>query len=383
MIRRWFVTVAARGVTCAKAVSPQMIREWLKTGIVNGVTSAVAVSLKIRREWLTIIVAIGVTCAVGVSLLCLIFFNYANSPIDFVYREVTIEIPRGVSFAETAEILEEAGLIRHKKGFFILALVTGASKHVQAGEYDLRSSMSPMTVLKKLVKGKVKGYQVFIPEGFTLRQIATRLENQGLADKEMFISLASDSRLLLSLGIEGDSAEGYLFPDTHTLNKSMGEEGIIRFMVRQFRKAIPPDMLERAHELGLTEGEVVTLASIIEKEGGPKEEKPLISAVFHNRLKRGMRLQSDPTVIYGIEDFDGNLRKKDLERKTPYNAYRIKGLPPGPICNPGVEAIETALPPASVNFLYFVSKNNGSHHFSSTLVDHNRAVIKYQIKRKK
>ncbi len=335
------------------------------------------------RRWLKTIAAIGVACAMVISLLGLISFNYANSPIDFEYREVTVEIPRGISFAQMADILDGAGLLRHKKGFYLLAVITGASKHIQAGEYDLRSSMTPMAVLERLVGGKVKEYQVFIPEGFTLSRIATRLENQGLADREVFISLASDGRLLSSLGIEGESAEGYLFPDTHTLNKSMGEEGIIRFMVRQFRKVMTPDMLERAKELNLTEDEVVTLASIIEKEGGPKEERPLVSAVFHNRLKRGMRLQSDPTVIYDIEGFDGNLRKTDLERKTPYNTYRIQGLPPGPICNPGLEAIDAALYPAPVDFLYFVSRNNGSHHFSSNLTDHNRAVLKYQIKRKK
>jgi len=336
----------------------------------------------IRRR-LKIIAAIGVTCAMVVALLCLLFFNYASSPIDFEYREVTVEIPRGISFAQMADILDGAGLLRHKRGFYLLAFVTGASKHIQAGEYDLRSSMSPMTVLERLVKGKVKEYPVFIPEGFTLRRIATRLENQGLADRTRFISLASDSRLLSSLGIEGESAEGYLFPDTHTLNKSMGEEGIIRFLVRQFRRVMTPGMLERADELGLTENEVVILASIIEKEGGPKEERPLVSAVFHNRLKKGMRLQSDPTVIYDIEDFDGNIRKTDLERKTPYNTYRTKGLPPGPICNPGMEAIKAALYPAPVNFLYFVSKNNGSHQFSSNLKDHNAAVLTYQIKRRK
>ncbi|TFG93755.1 MAG: endolytic transglycosylase MltG [Syntrophobacterales bacterium] len=335
------------------------------------------------KKWLKIIAAIGVACVMVAALLCLIFFNYASSPIDFEYREVTVEIPQGISFAQMADILDRAGLLRHKKRFHLLAFVTGAAKHIQAGEYDLRSSMSPMAVLERLVRGKVKEYQVFIPEGFTLHQIATRLENQGLVDREVFISLASNSRLLSSLGIEGESAEGYLFPDTHTFNKSMGEEGIIRFMVRQFREVMKPNMLERSDELGLTEEEVVTLASIIEKEGGPKEEKSLVSAVFHNRLKKGMRLQSDPTVIDDIEDCDGNLRRTDLEKKTPCNTDRIQGLPPGPICNPGLESIEAALYPAPVNFLYFVSKNNGSHHFSSTLVDHNAAVLKYQIKRKK
>jgi UPF0755 protein len=336
-----------------------------------------------KKRWFKTGVAAGIACVMVIILPGLVFFNYANSPIDFEYREVTVEISRGTSFAETADILDEAGLLRHKEWFSLLAFITGASKQIKAGEYDLRSSMTPMTVLKRLVEGKIKEYYVFIPEGFTLSQIADRLEDQGLAEREVFISLAFDDGLLSSLGIEGESAEGYLFPDTHTLNKSMGEEGMIRFMVRQFRRVVTPDMLERAKELNLTEKEMVTLASIIEKEGGAKGEKPLVSAVFHNRLKRGMRLQSDPTVIYDIEDFDGNLRKADLEKKTPYNTYRIQGLPPGPICNPGLEAIKAALYPAPVDYLYFVSKNNGSHHFSSNLVDHNRAVLKYQIQRKK
>ena len=148
------------------------------------------------RRWLKTGAAIGATCSIIIVILGLIFFNYASSPIDFVYREVTVEIPRGASFAQMADILEEAGLIRHEKRFCLLAFVTGASKHIQAGEYDLRSSMSPMGALERLVKGKVKEYQVFVPEGFTLDRIATRLKNQGLADRDLFISLASDSRLL-------------------------------------------------------------------------------------------------------------------------------------------------------------------------------------------
>ena len=142
-------------------------------------------------------------------------------------------------------------------------------------------------------------------------------------------------------------------------------------------------MIQRAKELGFTTKEFVTLASIIEKEGGPKEERTLISAVFHNRLKKGIKLQSDPTVIYGIKGFDGNIKRKHLREKTPYNTYRIKGLPPGPISNPGMDSLLAALYPASVDYLFFVSKNNGTHHFSSNLTSHNKAVLKYQIKRRK
>ena len=340
-------------------------------------------TLRIKMNTVRWIKIIAVICVAVSSLLCLIFCNYANSPIDFKYREFTVEIPHGSTFSATADMLERAGLISHKREFYLLALLMDAPEHIKPGEYDLCSSMTPVAVLNKLVQGKVKGYFIFIPEGFTLSRIATRLENAGLADRETFISLASSSSFLSSLGIEEESAEGYLFPDTYKFDKSMGEEGIIRFMVKQFRKGITPEMLERADELHLTLDEVVTLASIIEKEGGSKEERLLISAVFHNRLKKGMRLQSDPTVIYDIKDFDGNLRRSDLRKKTPYNTYRIKGLPPGPICNPGMEAIKAALYPAPVDFLYFVSKNNGSHQFSSNLKDHNAAVLTYQIKRRK
>ena len=331
-------------------------------------------------RWIKIIAVI---CVAIVALSCLIFCNYADSPIDFKYREFTVEIPRGSSFSETVNILEEAGLIRHKKAFYLQALLKDASEHIKPGEYELSSAMTPAAVLDRLVQGKVKEYFVFIPEGFTLIQIASRLENEGLADRERFIGLASDRGLLSTLGIEGKNAEGYLFPDTYKLDKSMGEEGIIRFMVKQFTKGLTPAMMERVDDIRLTSDEVVILASIIEKEGGPSEEKPLVSAVFHNRLKKGMRLQSDPTVIYGIKDFDGNLRRSDLRKRTPYNTYMIKGLPAGPICNPGIEAIMAVLYPAPVNYLYFVSKNNGSHQFSSNLINHNKAVLKYQIKRKR
>jgi len=302
-----------------------MTRKKLFTSASNSKPETMRIKMNTVR-WIKIV---AVVCLTVTSLLCMIFSNYAGSPIDFKYREVTVEIPRGSTFSATVGILEGAELIRHKREFYLLALLMDAPEHIKPGEYDLSSSMTPVAVLNKLVQGKVKGYFIFIAEGFTLSRIATRLENAGLANRETFISLASSSSFLSSLGIEEESAEGYLFPDTYKFDKSMGEEGIIRFMVKQFRKGITPEILERANKLHLTLDEVVTLASIIEKEGGSKEERLLISAVFHNRLKKGMRLQSDPTVIYDIKDFDGNLRRSDLRKKTPYNTYRIKGLPPG------------------------------------------------------
>jgi UPF0755 protein len=205
------------------------------------------------------------------------------------------------------------------------------------------------------------------------------LAERGIIDnQEAFLSLAFSSDFAAGLGIAGDGVEGYLFPDTYLFSKEVAPAEVIKTMVENFKRVYAPDFSLRAAELGMTDREVVTLASIIEKETGLAEERPLISAVFHNRLKLGIPLSSDPTVIYGIADFDGNLRKRDLEKKTPYNTYLIRGLPPGPIANPGRSSILAALYPAPVKYLYFVSRNDGSHHFSATIREHNEAVRRYQ-----
>ncbi|MEA1936254.1 MAG: endolytic transglycosylase MltG [Thermodesulfobacteriota bacterium] len=326
---------------------------------------------------------IAVTCIIIPFVLYAVFSNYAETPTDNLNRSVTIEIPKGASFSNVTAILEKENLIKHKKSFYLLARLKDAPTHIRAGEYDLNSSMSPADIINKLIKGKIKGHYVLIPEGFNISQIAARLTSMELVNEEKFIEIASDPEFVSSLGIQGSSVEGYLFPDTYILSRSMDTKEIIKFMVTRFRQKVTPDMIQRAKELGFTTKEFVTLASIIEKEGGPKEERALISAVFHNRLKKGIKLQSDPTVIYGIKGFDGNIKRKHLREKTPYNTYRIKGLPPGPISNPGMDSLLAALYPASVDYLFFVSKNNGTHYFSSDLTSHNKAVLKYQIKRRK
>ncbi|MBE9547663.1 MAG: endolytic transglycosylase MltG [Proteobacteria bacterium] len=326
---------------------------------------------------------IAVTCIIIPFTLYAIFSNYAESPVDNRNVSVTIEIPKGANYSNVTALLDKAGLIKHERLFHLLARLKNAPTHIRAGEYDLSSSMSPADIIDKLIKGEIKGYRVPIPEGFNIRQIAARLAAIKLVNEEEFIKAASDPKFVSSLGIDSSSVEGYLFPDTYILSRSMGAKKTIKFMVGRFRQAVTPKMLGRARELGFSTSEFVTLASIIEKEGGTKEEKALISAVFHNRLKKRMRLQSDPTVIYGMKSFDGNIKKKHLREKTPYNTYTIKGLPPGPISNPGLDSLLATLYPAPVNYLYFVSKNNGSHHFSSNLTSHNKAVLKYQIKRRK
>ncbi|MBN2283058.1 MAG: endolytic transglycosylase MltG [Deltaproteobacteria bacterium] len=334
------------------------------------------------RAWLGVVFLIFLT-AVLAFMAATAFLRYAESPVDPAVGRQVVEVPQGASFERITSILEDAGLVKDRRAFYVLALIEDVQKRVKAGEYELYGTQSPRDILESLVEGRVRKYHVTVPEGFTLRGIAGRLAAAGVVDERRFRALAADKDLLSSLDIDNDTAEGFLFPTTYTFTKSMNEEDIIRHMAGELLRRITPDMRAAASDRGLTLKEIVTLASIIEKEGGVKEEKPLISAVFHNRLKKGMKLQSDPTVIYGIEDFDGNLQRRHLKMESPYNTYLISGLPPGPICSPGLDSIQAALNPSTEPYLYFVSKGDGTHHFSSSLTEHSKAVQQYQLRKKK
>lgn len=295
-------------------------------------------------------------------------------------------IKRGMSLRKISTILEQEGIIRNREFFIGMVTFLGKKGEIKAGEYEFHTGISPLEVLEILVKGQVRRHLVTIPEGFTLSQIGQLLEDLNIVGKTAFLQKASSAAFIHSLGLPFSpskkgkefSLEGLLFPNTYHFIKEMEPEEVIRMMVLQFQKTFGPDLLEQASHLGIHPYEVVILASIIEKETSLPEEKPIISAVFHNRLKKRMPLQSDPTVIYGLSHFDGNLTREHLLTPSPYNTYLFVGLPPTPICNPGKESIRAALYPASVPYLYFVSRNDGSHHFSSDLEEHQRAVAKYQ-----
>jgi peptidoglycan lytic transglycosylase G len=222
-------------------------------------------------------------------------------------------------------------------------------------------------------------HRVTIPEGLTVKEIAALLDKNGVLDGKRFLVESADLKLLESLpGRHITGIEGYLFPDTYTYTKGVTPEKFIRMMVDKFNK-VYASLGGLKNRVNLTDNEIITLASIIEKETGNASERPLVSAVFHNRLKLGMKLESDPTVIYGMgEDYNGNLTRDDLNTMTQYNTYLVIGLPPGPICNPGKESIIAAMSPAPVNYLYFVSRGNGTHYFSANYKDHQRAVSEYQ-----
>lgn len=325
-------------------------------------------------------IALGVALLLALSLFLII---YAKSPIDDRAVVATVYIPKGAGFLEIVDILDQAGMVKNKAFFTLLALFKGVAGQIKAGEYDLVTSMSPGAITDKLVRGDIRIHKVTIPEDYTLKQIAGLLIGENLVSEKNFISVTTDSVFLASLNVDAASAEGYLYPDTYEFNRGMTTREIVRVMVNQFWKKVTPQMIERAKALGMTTTKFVTLASLIGKESGDEEEKSQVSAVFHNRLKNGMRLQSDPTAVYSLNEYRSVVKRKDLDNDTPYNTYKIPGLPPGPIANPGIDSLKAALYPKPVNYLYFVSKNDGTHIFSSNLAAHAQAVLKYQIKRKK
>jgi UPF0755 protein len=321
---------------------------------------------------------------VGVVLYFSYSYNkYINSAPDDKNEKRIVEIKAGESIPNIINDLESKGVILSGKKFYFFAKLNRKLDELKYGEYEFTTSMKPFEVLDKLIRGDIKKYKITIPEGYNIYQITDLISNELLINKEGFIIKCLSKESVTAFGLKGMTLEGYLFPDTYYFTKSMTTENIISKMVLNYRRNFNKHMKKRAKKLGMTEYEIVTLASIIEKETSEPSEMPTISAVFYNRLKKKMRLQSDPTVIYGIPNFNGNLTKKDLNTRTPYNTYKISGLPPSPISNPGLAALKAALNPEDVPYLYFVSKNNGTHHFSEDFEEHQGAVYKYQIKREK
>ncbi len=291
------------------------------------------------------------------------------------------EVPEGVTLRWVADSLQKEGIIENKTLFMMAGKFLLSDKDIMAGEYLFTTDMSLLEVMSAFRNGKVNYRIVTIPVGARIDQIGEILEDEGLVDRKTFRQLTRNRGLISMLNLDPDlnSLEGFLYPDTYYFTKSSSPDRIVRKMVMRFKKLFTPEMARRASELNMSVKEVVTLASVIEKELGSERERALISAVFHNRLKRRMPLQSDPTVIFALgDDFTGDLKKKDLTFKSSYNTYLQRGLPPGPIGSPTIESIHAALYPADVKYLYFVSRNDGTHYFSNDFEEHDRAVAIYQ-----
>lgn len=304
----------------------------------------------------------------------------AFTPPSGPRQDKEIEYPESAAFREVAVKLEQEGIIRNAWIFTRLARWKKIDRNVRAGTYALNSSMRPEKILGIFKEGRIIEIPITFPEGLSSAQIGMLLERHGLLTAERFRELVDDPLLVAYFNVEGPTLEGYLFPDTYIFPKGIKPLEIVRKMVRRYREVFTGEMVERAKEIGLSERGVITIASIVEKEVQTDFERPLVAAVCYNRLKIGMPLQSDPTVIFALGDrFKGNLKREDMRFDSPYNTYRYRGLPPGPIANPGKRSIIAALYPAKTKYLYFVSKKDGTHHFSYTFDEHSAAVRKYLI----
>ena len=320
---------------------------------------------------------VGVTLAVLAATLLSAFLLFDTHPTGSWEGKLVL-VPKGSPLPEVAEILRKGKILPHPLAFRALVLLSFSGRRLHYGEYAFPTPPSAFEAWRRLVDGDVLQYKVTVPPGANLYDVAGSVDEKNLVTAAAFLATAASPAVLRRLEIPAESAEGYLFPDSYIFVKPITPEEILEVMVRQFRRKIPPDAEIRAREGGLSLHQVVTIASIIEKETGVEEEKPIVSAVIRRRLALGMPLQMDPTVIYGVKRFDGKVTRKDLRTAGPYNTYLNRGLPPGPIANPGLAALAAALNPSKAEYLYFVSRNDGSHTFSRTLPEHNRAVEQFR-----
>jgi UPF0755 protein len=299
----------------------------------------------------------------------------------FLDNEVFVELPPGTGVSAIADRLAAAGVIPDRWTFRISARLTGADRRLQAGEYRFAGETSPNDVIARLAAGDVYKHPITFPEGLTIAEMGEIFAHSGLGTARAFVQAAADPALIAAWDADARTLEGFLFPATYSLPRKTGADGTIRAMVAGFDHAFDSELRAAAAARGMTPHDMVTLASIIEKETARPDERPLVSAVYQNRLRVGMPLQCDPTVIYALMragHWDGNLRRVDLEMSSPYNTYRVRGLPPGPIASPGRASMDAAVHPADVPYLYFVSRNDGTHVFAKTLAEHNQNVARYQ-----
>ncbi len=309
---------------------------------------------------------------------------FLSSPAHSEHNEVIVDVPSGRSFNSVASELAERGVITDTLKFRLLAKFMYPSAHVRMGEYRLATDMRPRQVLETITSGQSITYPTTIPEGHNIYEIRAQLNTMWAGFGDEFFKMATDPAVVKALlGFEATSLEGYLFPETYTLTKYTKAETLLRQMVEFFNTNLA--QVNENAKIQMSAREQVVLASVIEKETGAAEERSMISSVFHNRLKKRMRLQSDPTILYGIlvetSALKANITKSDILRPTPYNTYTVAALPVGPISNPGRDALWAAVNPVDSEYLYFVSRNDGTHVFSVSYKDHENAVRKFQLDR--
>ena len=320
---------------------------------------------------------------IGVGAAAAVLYTRVNQPYrGYGGAEQFVEIPQGAGSLGIGERLVSSGVIRDLTTFRTALWMSHKGRVLKAGEYRFDRAMTPFEIIDKIARGDVFVITVTFPEGHTIAEMAKIVEAHGLGTAAAFAQAAKDASLIHDLDPAAKDLEGYLFPETYALPRRTDAAKLVRMMVTRFEKVFTPELRQAAADRNLTVRQAVTLASIVEKETAKAEERPLVAAVYTTRLRIGMPLQCDPTVIYGLVKagrYDGNLRKDDLSFDSPYNTYRHSGLPPGPIASPGRASLEAATHPADADYLYFVSRNDGSHEFARTLEEHNRNVQKFQV----
>ncbi len=296
-------------------------------------------------------------------------------------NERFVEIAPGTGSRAIGKALVDAGVVRDEWTFRLAVFLTGTQRELKAGEYRFTTPASAKDVARQLARGDVFLRPITFPEGLSLKEMASIYQSRGLGQAAAFLEAAKDTSAVKALDPQARDLEGYLFPDTYNVPRKMSADALVRQMVHAFLRIYGETIQKDVEARGGTLREVVTLASIVEKEAAKRDERPVVAAVYQNRLRIGMGLQCDPTVIYALEKagrYSGNLTKADLKFDSPYNTYKYAGLPPGPIASPGRASLEAAARPASVDYLYFVSRNDGTHVFATTLAEHNRNVKEWQ-----
>lgn len=335
-----------------------------------------------RRFLLTVLVLLLVV-AIAAGVFAAVIYGRLNDPYKgYDGQEQFVELPQGSSVAEIGRKLVAAGVVRDEFIYKVAVYWTGAGRGLKAGEYRFARPMTAPQVVRQIARGEVYARPITFPEGRTIREMAKVWEAKGFGAARAFVEAARNTALIEDLDPAAPDLEGYLFPETYSLPRGTSASRLIGMMVARFRETFGPDLQQAAASAGLSVREAVALASLVEKETGKAEERPIVAAVYRNRMKIGMPMQADPTVIYALEKagrYDGNIRREDLQFDSSYNTYRYPGLPPGPIASPGRASLAAAVNPAAVDYLYFVSRNDGSHVFAKTLDEHNRNVREFQV----
>ena len=328
-----------------------------------------------------LVVALLLLVAAGAAAA--LMYSRVNQPYrGYQGAEQFVEIPPGAGSLGIGERLVSAGVIRDLATYRTALWMNGQGRHLKAGEYRFDRAMTPFEIIGKIARGDVYVITVTFPEGHTIAEIAKIVEAHGLGTAAAFVQAAKNTALIHDLDPAAKDLEGYLFPETYAVARRTDAAKLVKMMVARFEKVFTPELRQAAAARNLTVRQAVTLAAIVEKETAKSDERPLVAAVYITRLRIGMPLQCDPTVIYGLVKagrYDGNIHKDDLSFDSPYNTYRYPGLPPGPIASPGRASLEAAVHPAGADYLYFVSRNDGSHAFARTLEEHNRNVQQFQV----